>query len=88
MENEILIEDCCRFYSIETSFVKTLNEHGLINLKRTENAYFIHHDQLSRLEKYMHFHYDLDINVPGIEAISHLLENIESLQQKLRALQE
>lgn len=88
MENEkdILVEECCRYYSIETSFVKTLNEVGLIELKQTNELYYINYNQLSRLEKFMHLHYDMDINVPGIEAINHLLEKIAMLQNELRTL--
>ncbi len=85
-ENSILIEECCKHYRIETAFVRTLNEQGLIELSYTDESYFIHNNQLSLLEKYMHLHYDLDINMEGIEAISHLLEKIERLQLELRAL--
>ncbi|MGE9314363.1 chaperone modulator CbpM [Niabella sp. CJ426] len=85
-ENSILIEECCKHYRIETSFVRTLSEQGLIELNYTNESYFIHNDQLSLLEKYMHLHYDLDINMEGIEAISHLLEKIERLQLELRTL--
>jgi hypothetical protein len=84
--NHILVEDCCRYYSIETSFVKTLGEQGLIELEYTNESYFIGHEQLSLLERYMHLHYDLDINMEGIEAISHLLEKVEALQTELRTL--
>lgn len=87
-ENNILIEECCKHYRIETSFVKTLNECGLVELSYTNESYFIHNDQLSILEKYVHLHYDLDINIEGIEAISHLLEKIERLQQELRSLKD
>ena len=85
-ENVILIEECCSYYSIETSFVHTLNEYGLIELEQKNTAWFIHHDQLAQLEKYMHLHYDLDINVEGIEAINHLLEKIEQLQEEIRTM--
>lgn len=82
----ISIDDCCRFYSIETSFVKELNENGLLQLEEMEESYFIKTEDLSLLEKYMHLHYDLEINIPGIEAISHLLQKVEALQTELRSL--
>ena len=44
--------------------------------------------QLPRLERLARMHYDLDINLEGIEAISHLLERVERMQHDLRALQE
>lgn len=88
MENgkHILVEDCCRYYSIEVSFVRRLNDHGLIELEHANESYFINNDQVALLEKYIHFHYDLDINIEGIEAITHLLKRVERLQSELRIL--
>lgn len=88
MENEknIMIEECCRYYNIEVSFVHSLSEYGLIELQQTNETYFIHPGELSRLEKYMHLYYDLDINIPGIEAIAHLLARVENLQAEIRRL--
>ena len=88
MENKeyISIEECCSFYSIETSFVRDLGEHGLIELTRINESYNIDHDQLSLLEKYMHMHYDLEVNIEGIEVINHLLEKINKLQSEVRSL--
>lgn len=85
-ENSILIEEYCQYYRIQTSFVKSLHERGLIELQNRSSSYFIADDQLSLVEKYIHFHYDLDINLEGIEAISHLLNRVEALQAELRTL--
>ncbi len=82
----ILVEDCCRHYSIELSFVRELNDQGLIELKQTDGMYFIDNEYIGLLEKYVHFYYDLDINMEGIEAISHLLKKVEHLQAELRSL--
>ena len=38
------------------------------------------------LEKYTHLYYDLSINIAGIDAIHHMLERIELLQQEVRSL--
>lgn len=82
----ILIEDCSKYYNIDTSFIRVLNDRGLIDLEQTEESCYLSPDQLSLLEKYMHLHYDLEINMEGIEAISHLLSRIEHLQEELRLL--
>ncbi|GAB3009644.1 hypothetical protein GCM10027051_08440 [Niabella terrae] len=87
-EKNIHIDELCRHYRIETSFIQSLDDCGLIRLTKTEESLFISDDQLSAVEKFMHFHYDLDINLPGIEAISHLLGRIEQLQQQLRELED
>lgn len=85
MENKeyISIEECCNYYRIETSFVRELDEHGLIELTRVNESYSIDHDQLTLLERYMHIHYDLDVNMEGMEVISHLLQKIETLQKQI-----
>lgn len=85
--NKISIEQCCVYYNIETTFVHQLDEFGLIELSRSEKEVFIAFEQLSNLEKYMHMHYDLEINMQGIEAIKHLLDRVELLQLEVRRLQ-
>jgi len=82
----ISIEEFCTYYRIETAFVRALDEHGLIELTQTNQSYSIEFEQLSMLEKYMHMHYDLDVNVEGIEVISHLLQKIDRLQSEMRSL--
>ncbi|MFA6277272.1 MAG: chaperone modulator CbpM [Pedobacter sp.] len=83
----ISVEDCCVYYSIETTFVHQLDEHGLIELSRSGKKTYINYEQLPDLERYMRLHYDLEINMAGIETIRHLLNRMQELQQKLKNLQ-
>ena len=83
---KITVEQCCIHYSIETSFVKELNNHGLIQLSGSGKKRFIHFEQLANLEKYIHLHYDLEINIAGLEAISHLLRRMNDLQKEVSRL--
>ncbi len=82
----ISVEEYCSYYSIEASFVRTLNEHGLLELTENNQSYWIEYEHLPLLERYTHFHYELDINMEGIEAISHLLQKIDILQQEIKML--
>ncbi len=41
---------------------------------------------ITELERYTHLYYDLSINIAGIDAIHHMLERIELLQQEVRSL--
>ncbi|MBZ4187772.1 chaperone modulator CbpM [Niabella beijingensis] len=84
--NSISVEQCCSYYRIETTFVQSLNDHGLIELVQQNESYFIAFEQLADLEKYMHMHYDLDINMEGLEAIAHLLNKVQRLQTEIRGL--
>jgi hypothetical protein len=38
---------------------------------------------LGRLEKIVRLHFELDINLEGIETIAHLLERMEGMQEKI-----
>ena len=38
------------------------------------------------MERFIHFHYDMDINVEGIDAIMHLLQKVRSMQQEILEL--
>ena len=84
--NHISIEECCVYYSIEISFVQQLNEHGLIELVRSGETVFIAFEQLTDLEKYMHLHYELEINMEGLETIKHLLNRVQDLQNEVNRL--
>ncbi|MBK6476686.1 MAG: chaperone modulator CbpM [Flavobacteriales bacterium] len=90
MENEELIamEVYCDHEGVEVSFVEALHDRGLIRITTVKEQRFIDPEHLSRVEKLARMHYDLDINLEGIEAISHLLERMEALQQDMRSLSE
>jgi hypothetical protein len=83
----ISVEECCVHYSIETTFVLQLDEHGLIELDRSGQQVHIAYEQLPDLEKYMQLHYELNINMEGLEAIKHLLCRMQHLQQEVRRLE-
>ncbi len=88
MENDknIAIDAFCSYYRIEASFVESLNDSGLIDIQRDADTWYVQYSQLAEIEKYIHLHYDLDINLEGIEAISHLLKRIDNLQAELQLL--
>lgn len=88
MKNDELIpaDEVCIRYKIERTFVQSLNESGIIEVIMVEETEYIHCDELSNIEKFMRLHRDLDINLEGIEAIHHLLNQIRQLQKDNRRL--
>jgi chaperone modulatory protein CbpM len=54
-----------------------------LNVLRTH----AHHPH-ARIEHLARLHYDLDINLEGLEAISHLLDRMDASQQEARVLRE
>ena len=85
-ENWIPANECCVHYNIDLSFINYLHEYGLIEITAVEEQQFIPAEQLQLLEKFIRMHYELHINVEGIEAIIHLLERVEKLQEEIAGL--
>ncbi len=73
---------------VDQSFIQALHDRGLIHLIEVDDDTCVTCDELSRLEKLSRMHYELEINIEGIEAISHLLERMEAVQDDLRTLRE
>ena len=84
--NFISVDDFCGHYKVEVNFIKSLEEYGLIKTKSIKKTIFIKADDLTRLERYIRLHKELDINLEGLHAVSHLLNQLELLQQKVDAL--
>ena len=85
--NLILIEQICRHYEIEPDFIVSLNSYGLIEIIELEQNKYLKLQEMSMIEKMIRMHYDLQINIEGIDAISHLLTKIENLQFELQSVQ-
>ena len=90
MKTEDLIpaKDFCIHNNIEYSFISTLHDSGLIHVTFIKRSSFIHTDELHKLEKFIRLHYDLDINVEGIETINYLLDKIEDMQLEILRLRD
>jgi len=78
--------ELCAYYDVELTFISSLEEYGLIEINRVAEKKLIPLDKLQELEKFIHLHYDLDINVEGIDAIQHLLQRVKSMQEEVDAL--
>lgn len=77
----------CRQTRIEVSFVHALEEHGLVDLTAEQDTFFLAIEQLPRLERMVRLHYELEINLEGIEAIIHMLHRISGMQERLSHLE-
>jgi len=82
----ISVDQLCIFYEVETTFVYSLNDHGLMELRKSGKSYMVDFEQLADFEKFIHLHYDLDINMEGLEAITHLLSRVQELQREIKRL--
>ncbi|HUP11604.1 MAG TPA: chaperone modulator CbpM [Niastella sp.] len=88
MSNEhlIAVTEFCTAHQIEITFIESLAQYGLITIETVDEQLSIQDVQLPSLEKMVRLHYDLDINLEGIETIFHLLRRIETLQHEMHEL--
>jgi hypothetical protein len=85
-ENLVLVEHICLHYKIEFSFIDSLEAYGLINVVIIENSKYLSNEEIREIEKLMRLHYDLGINMEGIDVISNLVKQIGELQQELASI--
>jgi MerR HTH family regulatory protein len=85
-ENLIPADEFCSSHHIEVSFIRSLQESGLIEMVVTKDAKYIHTGQLQQLERIVRLYYEMDINLEGIETITHLLQRINSQQHEITTL--
>lgn len=84
----IAIQLYCDKEGLESTFVEALHERGLIRIRTIKQQRYVEPEFLPRIEKLARMHYDLQINLEGLEAISHLLERMEELQVQIRSIRE
>ena len=84
--NLIPIVDICKFHEVDLNFISDLKNAGLIDLEEIETSSFITEADLIKIEKAIRLHIELEINLAGIEAIYHLLDRIEGMQQEIITL--
>lgn len=86
LEEFIATDEICVRYQVTHTFISNLNESGLLEVINIEQKQYIHCDKISEFEKMRRLHYDLEINLEGIEAIQHLLNKVQELQKENRKL--
>ncbi|HZH64161.1 MAG TPA: chaperone modulator CbpM [Flavisolibacter sp.] len=79
----IPVRELCLHHNVEIKFIQSLEAYGLIELTTVEEHSFLHSSQLTIFEKMIRLHYDLDINLEGIDVIHHLLERLENAQEEI-----
>ena len=82
----IRIIDICQSHQIELQFIRNLSSNGLIEVVIKSEEEFVKEEELKALEQFATWHYDLEINLQGIEVAQHLLHKIERLQEEIRFL--
>ncbi len=82
----IAASEFCTYHHVEFRFIDSLSEAGLLETQSVGQEIFIPESELQHLEKLIRLHHELEINLAGIEAITHLLQRMETLQDEMRVM--
>lgn len=82
-EKYIWIRDFCQGHSLEEAFLYELQEFDLIRIVEVESQPALHRRELRRLERLVRLHHDLQISPQGLQAVQHLLDRLETMEQEL-----
>jgi len=85
MENETLVtlETVCTHYKVETSFIKSLDEFGLVSITRVDEIECLDKEALGDLEGFINLHYELNVNLEGLDVINHLLKRVKEMKKEM-----
>ena len=86
MQEKISREDVLKHYNIEVHFLDSLEEFGLLKTVEEDHVKYIYYEELPNLERYANWHYDLEVNLPGLEIIQNLLNKMDVLLRENRKL--
>lgn len=80
MSERISIKEVIQIYKIDDQFLNELIASELLHPETENSIQYIIYEELPHLERFTNWHYDLEINLPGIEIIYKLLNQMEELR--------
>ncbi|MEC5158318.1 chaperone modulator CbpM [Chryseobacterium sp. MP_3.2] len=86
MSNRISREKLVEIYGIEINFFNALQDSGLVKTESENQITYLLFEELPAFEKFTNWHYDLEVNLAGLEVLNHLLQKIDDLQAENRRL--
>lgn len=88
MSERISIQEIIQVYQIDSHFLDELIASELLHPETEDSVQYIVFEELTHLERFTNWHYDLEINLPGIEVIHKLLNQMEELRNENKSLQQ
>ncbi len=88
MQKEELIpaSDFCSSHNLELSFIYSLQQYDLVQVTTIEEVSYIPAGELPQAERIVRLYSELGINIEGIDAIRHLLQRLEDMENEVSAL--
>ncbi len=85
-KEKITYRQCVQIYQVEETFLDALHSSGLIEVVVENEDRYIEYDYLQEIEQFVRWYYELEINIEGIEALHHMLQQVHELQSDVEKL--
>lgn len=82
----IVIQEFCNRCQVEPEFIDALEEEDIIRFPIVEGEKVIEEERLQELEQFVRWHYEMHINLEGIDALRHVLLRLKKTQEQVTAL--
>lgn len=82
----IPVSDLCQHYAVKQSFFVQLSEHGLVEVHEVNSVQCILEDNLSRVERILRIHQELNVNLEGVDVVLNLLDRVQEMERELNEL--
>ena len=76
----------CLSYDVKIDFIQSLHEYGIIGIVTVDDSSFIDEEELTLVEKMIRLHYELKVNMEGLDVICNLLNRIEEAEEEVTRL--
>lgn len=85
-DDYILVDYFCEVTNTNPEFLKQLYEHDLIKHIEYNKAPALLQNELPVIERMLRLHYDLNVNIEGLQVINHMREKMIGMQNELLQL--
>lgn len=85
-KNIITVDSFCSYYKVPRAFVQSLKEFDLIEVISKDDVECIKVTHLRIVEKMIRLHYELNINMEGLDVVNNLLHQLHDLREEVGML--
>ena len=77
----IKLEEVCTHHKLNDSFIKNIKTFEIVNFIIKDNVHYIAIDDMPVIERVIRLHYDLHINMEGIEVITECAQKSKTYKK-------
>ena len=87
-KNVIQIELFCEFHKVDIQLVRSIIDHGFVEIIQEEDSIYIPSTNIEQLELCVRLSNELGVNLAGLEVINHMRTKMAKLREKLSILEQ